>query len=252
MTLPDGVDPLALVRRYEPVLRFTAGELFFPMPIEDYIAKSALWASAADGRSGARPTLVVGHGELSVEGLCAEGRQRAGAPLELRFVPGALNRRDLKAWRRDPDRPGFRASARLAAVGLLGRIIEALFRLSLLVRGRVPAGLTAAIHVAYRRSAGYGTHPYYARTTDDGGYTVIQYWFFYAMNDWRTTFAGVNDHEGDWEHVAVFLTPIDPADGPLPARIARTDPIAFPLPGWRTPHTTSRVLICAADTTIRT
>jgi hypothetical protein len=217
MTLPAGLDPLALVRRYEPVLRYTAGELFFPMPIEDYLAQSALWATAVDGRSGKRAALVVDHGELTVERLCAEGRQRTGAPLELRFVPGGLNRRDLKTWRRDPDRPGFRTSARLAAVGLLGRIIDVLFRLSLLVRGRVPAGLTAAIHVAYRRCSGYGKHPYYARITEDGGYIVIQYWLFYAMNDWRTTFAGVNDHEGDWEHVGIYLAPTDrenePADG---------------------------------------
>jgi hypothetical protein len=232
MTLPDGVDPMALIRRYEPVLRYTAGELFFPMPIEDYLAESALWASAVDGRSGVRPALVVDHGELSVDRLCTEGRQRTGAPLELRFVPGALNRRQLKSWRRDPDRPGFRTSARLAAVGLLGRIIEALFRLSLLVRGRVPAGLTAAIHVAYRRSPGYGTHPYYARITDNGGYTVIQYWFFYAMNDWRTTFAGVNDHEGDWEHVAVYLTPIDPAHGHVPDDARSEDGSDRLSPSW--------------------
>lgn len=143
-----------------------------------------------------------------------------------------MSRRDLKAWRRDPDRPGFRTSARLAAVGLLGRIIEALFRLSLLLRGRVPAGLTAAVHVAYRRSPGYGTHPYYARITEDGGYTVVQYWFFYAMNDWRTTFAGVNDHEGDWEHVAVYLTPIDPASGTLPEDARREDGSDCLSPSW--------------------
>jgi len=234
MTMPPGVDPLALVRRYEPVLRYTAGELFFPMPIEDYVRESALWASAVDGRSGARPALVVDHGDLTVDRLCAEGRQRTGAPLELRFVAGGLNRRELRAWRRDPDRPGFRTSARLAAVGLLGRIIEALFRLSLLIRGRVPAGLTAAIHVAYRKSPGYATHPYYARITDDGGYTIIQYWFFYAMNDWRTTFAGVNDHEGDWESITVYLAPVDPTDDPAPAAAdaSRSDGSDFLSPAW--------------------
>ena len=30
------------------------------------------------------------------------------------------------------------------------------------------------------------------------------------MNDWRSTFAGVNDHEADWEQVTVFLP--DPPD----------------------------------------
>ena len=30
------------------------------------------------------------------------------------------------------------------------------------------------------------------------------------MNDWRSTFGGVNDHEADWEQVTVFLP--DPPD----------------------------------------
>ncbi len=38
---------------------------------------------------------------------------------------------------------------------------------------------------------------------------ALQYWFFYPMNDWRTRHDGLNDHEGDWEQVTVFL-PVDP------------------------------------------
>ena len=41
----------------------------------------------------------------------------------------------------------------------------------------------------------------------NGGYTVLQYWYFYPMNDWRSTFAGVNDHEADWETISVYLVP---------------------------------------------
>jgi len=40
--LPRGTEVLALVRRYEPVLRFTAGEMFFPMPVDDYLAQASL------------------------------------------------------------------------------------------------------------------------------------------------------------------------------------------------------------------
>jgi hypothetical protein len=39
----------------------------------------------------------------------------------------------------------------------------------------------------------------------DGGYVCLQYWFFYAMSDWRSTFAGINDHEGDWEMITIYL-----------------------------------------------
>ena len=37
------------------------------------------------------------------------------------------------------------------------------------------------------------------------GWVVCQYWFFYAFNNWRSGFSGVNEHEADWEQVTVFL-----------------------------------------------
>jgi len=51
---------------------------------------------------------------------------------------------------------------------------------------------------------------YYARVvreTDSDGveWTIIQYHFFYAFNDWRLAANGMNHHEGDWELVAVYL-----------------------------------------------
>jgi hypothetical protein len=36
-------------------------------------------------------------------------------------------------------------------------------------------------------------------------WTILQYHFFYAFNDWRLAANGINHHEGDWEMVAVYL-----------------------------------------------
>jgi hypothetical protein len=52
----------------------------------------------------------------------------------------------------------------------------------------------------------------------DGGYVVLQYWFFYVFNDWRSTFAGINDHEADWELVTVYLA--DDGEVPVPRWVA--------------------------------
>ena len=41
------------------------------------------------------------------------------------------------------------------------------------------------------------------------------------MNDWRTTFNGVNDHEADWEASTVYLA--ETSDGPE-ARVDRRRP----------------------------
>jgi hypothetical protein len=49
---------------------------------------------------------------------------------------------------------------------------------------------------------------YYHKMTDTTDYgktfTVLQYWYFYAMNNWGEQ-GGYNDHEGDWESTFVFL-----------------------------------------------
>ena len=42
---------------------------------------------------------------------------------------------------------------------------------------------------------------WYAR----GGWIVLQYWFFYVFNNWRSRFFGVNDHEADWEMINFYL-----------------------------------------------
>ncbi|MBC7877213.1 MAG: hypothetical protein H7Y59_08600 [Anaerolineales bacterium] len=40
---------------------------------------------------------------------------------------------------------------------------------------------------------------------DGNHWTILQYHFFYAFNDWRLAANGMNHHEGDWEMVAVYL-----------------------------------------------
>ena len=88
-------------------------------------------------------------------------------------------------------------------------------RLSLLLRRRVPGGTTAAAERDYRAHADPDGCPYYGRVIRDRGFIALQYWFFYAMNDWRSTFAGVNDHEADWEQVTLFLPdPPEPSSRP--------------------------------------
>jgi hypothetical protein len=51
---------------------------------------------------------------------------------------------------------------------------------------------------------------YYGRVlrktdSDSNHWTILQYHFFYAFNDWRLAANGMNHHEGDWEMVAVYL-----------------------------------------------
>ena len=103
------------------------------------------------------------------------------------------------------DRPRFHNAGRLSRVGVLSRGLDALSRASLIFRGRNASGAEAAAETQYRTRMRPDHHPYYARVVRDSGYTVLQYWFFYVYNDWRSRVFGVNDHEADWEQVSVYL-----------------------------------------------
>jgi hypothetical protein len=88
---------------------------------------------------------------------------------------------------------------------VLSRGLDAISRASLMFRGRNSSGTEASAETQYRGSMSPDRHPYYGRVVRDGGYVVLQYWYFYAYNDWRSRVFGVNDHEADWEQVIVYL-----------------------------------------------
>ena len=204
-------DVLTLARRFEPVLRYTQGELFFPMPVERYVEASALFRRSAGKKV---PELVAPATTLDLSTLLGYATERGGVDLELHFVDKPLNRKAYRRWRRRPDRARFQGGSRFAMVGMFGRIIDSIMRLSLIMRGKVPGGFAAAAHIRYQET-GPLAPTYYVRAVRDAGYLVLQYWFFYAMNDWRSTFAGVNDHESDWEQITLFLTEPDQGEPQL-------------------------------------
>lgn len=205
-------EDLELLRAYEPVVRYNAGELFYPASVADFVASSALYQAMGRDES----TLLAERGSLDLDSLAHLGRVHVGQDIYLRQVDEPLQRKAFKAWKRRPDRVKFKFSSRFAAVGLLSRFVDAVMRLTLLLRGNVPGGYAAAAQVAYAATPNHDKCYYYGHVTRDGGYVVLQYWYFYAMNDWRSTFGGVNDHEADWEQVTIYLR----ADDLRPAWVA--------------------------------
>ena len=203
-----------LLRAHEPILRFTHGELFLPADAERYISECDLFM----GRSQRESRLVAPVGTLTPERL-ASLEPDPGQRFSLRFVQRPLSGVDMARWWRRSDRPTFRAAGRLARVGLFARVIDAAFNVSLLVRGTVPGGTAAAAWEKYRAAVSGETRPvYYGRVVRRDGWIVLQYLFFYFMNDWRSTFGGANDHEADWEQMFVHLE--ETPDGPRPVWVA--------------------------------
>jgi len=199
--MTDAAD-LELLRRHEPILRFTQGELFLPMPTAGYVGACDL----LQGPSIREATVVAPAGSLTLESLGAVGDPPPGDLQFLRFVPHPMNAVELRRWRSRPDRPSFRAPGRLARVGLPARLVDAGLVTSLLLRGRVPGGTAADAErrYAFIRESDPRVS-YHGRVVRTEGWVVLHYMFFYAMNDWRSTFDGANDHEADLEQCFVVL-----------------------------------------------
>ena len=205
---------VALLREYEPVLRYNRGELFYPMAVEGYLAECDVLAGT--GEKDRR--VLVPRGEVTPERLAA-ATAGPGESLYLRFVQQPLGRLELARWQLRPNRTVFRTPGRLARVGLFARLVDAGFTASLLARGTVPGGTAAAASVKYEAiRATDERYVYHARVLRRDGWIVLHYVFFYAMNDWRSTFLGANDHEADWEQLFVFLD--DAPGGPVPTWVA--------------------------------
>ncbi|MBX3029871.1 MAG: hypothetical protein KF809_06900 [Chloroflexi bacterium] len=212
--IPDPATDLALLRRFEPVVRYTRGEQFFPAPVDGYLARSDLLV----GRSERDRRVLLPLGDVSTDVL-DDHAAPPGENLYLRLVQDPFDSLELARWQMRRERDRFKAPGRLARVGLFARLVDAGFTVSLLLRGTVPGGTAAAAQVKYAESVRHDPRVlYHARAVRRNGWIVLHYLFFYFMNDYRSTFGGANDHEADWEQVFVYLD--DAPDGPRPVWIA--------------------------------
>jgi hypothetical protein len=206
--IPSTAADLELLRAFEPVVRFTSGEQFFPMDVERYLRACSLWLYHPDDHD----EQVVPEGELTLEKLVEPRAAPFGSVFYLRFVhPLSIDEsaralaslQRLKRQQKYTFRTGL---GRLARGGLVPRVLDALFSASLLLRGRVPKATAAAAVLEYAAMQEPSEkYVYHGRVVREGGWTVCQYWLFFAYNNWRSGFHGVNDHESDWELVSVYL-----------------------------------------------
>ncbi|MGC9357375.1 MAG: hypothetical protein ACP5GX_05900 [Anaerolineae bacterium] len=208
----NAVEDRALLQRFEPIIRYTRGERFFPMDVEPYVDACSLWLQ----RPHEEAVCLIPESDLTLEDLTQPPKPHDfDAITFLKFIE-PLNIAELAAYevkrvregltRSDSERM-FRAGlGRLARVGYVSRFVDAIFSISLLARGRVPGDTAAAAAIAYERIlARDGDYRYYGRVLRQEGWIVLQYWFFYAFNNWRSGFYGVNDHEADWEQICIYL-----------------------------------------------
>jgi hypothetical protein len=228
-----------LVRTYEPVLRFSCDgegkeENFFPMAVEHYVSASRL-CRRGQGTLPEKPQLetleamsplasrdfylAYAAAELLSHDPTFSERLRHGG-LALFSIDGDITPHlvvdSSEAFSFAMQDAGLEGEgpvdpASLSFSGPGGEVPTASFRIRDVPR--LPATIRDEALQRYAQHRDFDAHPpvYYYHVTANRGYLVIQYWFFYAYNDWGTSHGGVNDHEGDWESIFVFLQNEKPA-----------------------------------------
>ena len=211
--------------RYAPVLHLSRGERFLPMSVSDFLGYAALYQHGASAPVVAvgrvRPADLVPSREpetflRSVDAGPLEGVRVAAEwgidTLKLlaewtstsRAVWSEEAARRIYGWFSDKTRDATRHFwwNRL----LLGGATRNSAPTADLPRFKLPGEVRDAALANYRRVADTGNGlAYYYRLQQQGDYLNLQYWFFYAYNDWAQSFNGFNDHEGDWEGIQLFF-----------------------------------------------
>ena len=167
-----------LMRRFEPIIRYTRGERFFPMDVETYVNACSLWLHRPDQF----PLRLYNEEELTIEKLGESRLFPIGSVPYMKFID-PLNMRDLAAMRaaawleRKKEEDQFHAGhGRLARVGYVSRLVDALFSLSLLARGRVPGDTAVAAIQAYQDlMAEREMYTYYGRVLRQNSWICLQY-----------------------------------------------------------------------------
>ena len=154
--------------------------------------------------------------------------------------PKPMGSIELARWRNRPGRPassprrvGWPGSASLA------RLVDAGL-VALAAAPRPGPGRHDRRRVGPLRRRSAATDPrvvYHGRVVREGRWVVLHYMFLYAMNDWRSTFEGANDHEADSEQCFVVC------ERSTTARCGRR--------GSAPPRTTRRATTSAGDGTTR-
>lgn len=193
-------DNFQLLQRYEPILEFQGEESFFPSSVHSFIRSSDLW----EKRKGTNAH-VVKNGEQLIE----ENFKPDHQPFEGIFYLSAAQKfhlnqnqihQEIKKLREAKKKQPHHRHSKTASV------FRFLLKLSLPLRKFCPPEVYLTRRLLYETEMKVNeTYYYYGRVINQLNTKVLQYWYFYVYNNWRSGYGGINDHEGDWECVTVYL-----------------------------------------------
>ncbi|MEZ4719351.1 MAG: hypothetical protein R2851_25185 [Caldilineaceae bacterium] len=202
------MNDLDLLRQYEPIVRYTQGEMFFPCAVDEFIKGASLWLVDPEGKA----TELAPGGTLTVYNLSDHEEIPDGHTMYLTYAGEALDPLEHQRWTRRTDRNP--STPRAAGPGCPDLGHRRLALRPVAAGARLGARRRrAAADIKYRELLQRDPRRvYYGRALREGGWIVLHYLFYFTMNNWRSNFYGVNDHESDWEQVFIYLA--DEGDEP--------------------------------------
>ncbi|MBN1219791.1 MAG: hypothetical protein JXM69_12750 [Anaerolineae bacterium] len=214
-----------LHQKYAPILRYTKGEHFFPMRVDDVLKYSGLHIKNQNAP-------LIPPGQVMPDHLAkyaqspevflrsVEPGPRTGQEVVAGWSQAALemvyrwSTQTASSWREELARRAYSwfNPKTMAATHLFwwNDLIAPLLDGAL--ENASPEELPRLIlptntrDLAVDKYQGHKSpYTYYYRQVRDGPYLCLQYWFFYSYNDWGRSFSGMNDHEADWENMMIFF-----------------------------------------------
>ena len=168
-----------------------------------YVERCELLAGSDPARGGRRRSRTA---RWTWSGWRPPAIRHPGRPSSCGSCRSRSTRSSSRAGGTGPDRQRFSAPGRLARVGLAARLVDAGLVMSLLLARSGPGRHGGRGVVRYDAIRAEDPRVvYHGRVIREGRWVVLHYMFLYAMNDWRSTFEGANDHEADWEQCFVVL-----------------------------------------------
>lgn len=192
-----------LVRKYEPILRFHRDENFYPIQVEQYLSKCSLHVVENENGAMRIPPPYVELDDLAL--FSTTDHFLVYADREEVDEIEAQKLRDVIEDQKKAK--GIFDFAHAIEQAIAAQSIDVLHAFK-------PFSMPKKIFEQAKINYG-GLHKqpptYYYRITQEDGYTMLQYWFFYPYNDFHTSHSGSNDHEGDWENIIIYLKEGKPA-----------------------------------------
>jgi len=209
------------VLQYAPVLYFGRGENFYPMDAADYVAQCSLHLCVGDDEH----QLILPPGYARIEHLAEVTSEHFLVYADETFIDPEEAARLAEFV--DQKREETYLTWKIDLLEDIRRLYEHIISegltvlrpaISMVTQGKLGEQVfekALDLYTSVKDNPPTYYYLYVPKVRCNRNMDVLQYWFFYAYNDWATSYEGINDHEGDWEAIFLYFNDITQDEFPV-------------------------------------